>query len=489
MKVSRHAYLVCLVVGACGSDDEPGGGDTIADTAGDTVADTTGDTGTDAVADTAGDAGGDTAPDVVLTPEQGLEALVAAWCPGYARSWCENAAATCGCNSAPGFPEPAACRATFEARCRSELGSYLEVVRGGQAVYRPEAAEACLGVLEGLLDRCMLMPNDLFFVSCPILSPPGGFTGLPGEGQACEGTCASGLRCGSEGLCETPGAASAACADLRDCAPELTCSATFEVPGTCHAPVFALTGSPCTTPDDCTGDLSCFASARKVCVAPVSGQACKYDDDCVADEYCVLGAGDWGTCTPAPGDGDACGNGAVCRTGLACNMETTLCGPLPRAGEPCGLGPMGPMLCAEGLACLDRGCGDMPGRDEPCGIGSPNCGPGLGCAFEPEGSFCREPVGDGERCENDATCKDGFFCNFAEGLCRADLALGQVCVNGNECGEGACLPDATFTFRCAATPGLGDACFIDECTAGLRCRTPYTAGACVPDVFCRALRF
>ncbi|MFO0747751.1 MAG: hypothetical protein U1F43_19110 [Myxococcota bacterium] len=50
----------------------------------------------------------------------------------------------------------------------------------------------------------------------------------------------------------------------------------------------------------------------------------------------------------------------------------------------------------------------------------------------------------------------------------------------------ACAADATFTFRCADRPG--DACFIDECGAGLACKSPYSEGACVRG-FCAALDF
>lgn len=494
----KHVHVSLLVsvflVGACGSDD--GGGaldatpDVVPDVVPDGVDDAQEETGEDATPDV-GDVADTTPGDVAMTPEEGLEALVAAFCPGYAERWCGNAAGACGCDAAPGFPEPEVCRASFEARCSKELASYLEAARGGQAVYRPEAAAGCLEVLGGLLDRCMLMPNDLFFVSCPILSPPGGWGEmLPGQGQPCEGICASGLRCGSEGVCEAPGDVSAACADVRDCAPELACGPALEGAGTCQAPDFEASGDACAHPSECGGHTSCYASVRKVCIAPEPRKVCRWDEDCVDGEYCVvITDAPEGVCTPVPGDGEACGNGAICEAGLACDMGTSLCGPLPGMGEPCGLGPEGPFLCDGGLGCLDGVCGDMPGLGEPCAIGQPNCEPGLGCAFEAEGSFCRERAGEGAECQNDVTCREGFYCEFSENRCRADRAVGEPCVNGNECGEGACLPDEHFEFRCAATPRLGEECFLDECAEGLRCRTPYAAGACVPAVFCRALTF
>lgn len=425
------------------------------------------------------------------TPEEALAATADAWCPGYASRWCTAAAGPCGCSVAPGFPDDATCRASFEARCRNDLASYLGVAQEGQAVFHPEAAAGCLEVLGSLFEACLLLPNDLFFIACPILQPPGGFVDLPGAGDPCQGTCALGLRCGSDGICRTPAGEGAACTALPDCGPELVCQGAAEASqGNCAAPDFSLSAKPCASPDDCGGDTNCLASLRKACIEPAAGRPCRYDNACKDGEFCVF-AGDpaVGTCTPVPGAGEPCGNGSYCAEGLGCDMMSGNCAALPSDGEACALGSAGPFLCAPGLGCLDGVCGPLPGLDEACAIGQPSCVDGLGCAFEPEGSFCREPVGAGGACQNDVTCKDGFFCDYDHNACTADYAPGTPCKAGNECGDGVCLPDVSFVFRCAPKPGVGGECFLDDCAAGLRCETPYTQGACVPAVFCSSLRF
>ncbi len=429
-----------------------------------------------------------------LTPEEALEATITALCPGYAERYCTAGSSACGCTEAPGFPDEPACLASFEARCRQELSSYLGVVEEGQAVYRPEGATACLAALDPLIDACLLLPNDVFFVECPVLTPPGGFPELPGEGEPCDLPCAAGLRCNLEGLCATPGGVGDACAGLPECALDLTCNLPTEGgEGTCAALDFTGLGDACPGPDACAGDNQCMASVRKECVPPSAGDACQFDTQCAAADYCVLAPPDQssGNCGPRPGLGDACGNGVACAVGLGCHLDSVLCEALPEEGSPCAAGPDGPFLCAEGLGCFaDEGCAPLPAEGEECSIGLPNCQPGLGCAFEGVASICREPVGAGSPCQNDPTCDTGLFCNFADGTCTAHFADGTECSAGNECGpDGACLPDETFIFRCAPAPGEGDACFLDECTGDLTCRSPYAEGACVPEVFCGAINF
>jgi len=436
------------------------------------TADTT-DTTTSEPDDGAGDA--DAKPP---TPAEAFAALEEEWCQGYASRWCGRAEA-CGCEAAPGFPSDG-CEASFVAQCRHDLAQYEGAVLGGEAIVQLAAIESCLTTLGALFADCARLPNDLFFVSCGILTPPGGFGALPGAGSPCAegGLCALGLRCGSEGACRTPGAASASCQGPTDCAPTLVCR-----DGSCAAPDVADAGKACAGPDGCSGDTTCEASAVKRCVVKNIDDPCRWDDDCVAGQYC---AGD--TCADLPGDGALCANGASCAAGLGCSLESGTCGALPGSGEACALGTFGPVLCAAGTTCIDGVCGAIPGEGDPCAMGVPACADGLGCAFEREGSFCRAPADVGAECQNDPTCKDGLFCDFGVGACQPHRARGAECSAGNECGDGACLPDATFTFRCADRPGADDACFIDECAPGLACRTPYTEGACV-GVFCGALDF
>jgi len=494
MRPPLTLILSCfLTLGCSDSDSER---DTTADTA-----DTAGETETAGEVEADGETGDTTTPGEVdlevdgetseATPEEALAATIAGFCPGYASAWCA-AAETCGCDAAPGFPAEDACRVGYEARCARELTSYLDVVRGGQAAYGVDAGPTCLAVFAPLFAACVPPGNDQFFVTCPVLAPPGGWEDiLPGLDEACEGTCLLGFRCASDGFCRVPGVASASCTSAIDCVGTLVCEGASEgVAGTCRPPVFADSGKVCATPDDCGGDTSCLASVRKTCVMPEAGRECRFDGQCNDVEYCSFGDDpQLGLCVPLPSNGQPCGGGSLCAAGLGCNQETVRCGPLPGFGETCAGGPNGPILCGERLACVDLVCSDIPALGETCAMGPPHCAAGLGCAFGPDGSVCSEPGPIGTRCENDMTCAEGLYCEFATGSCTPDLATGAPCVNGNECGDGECLPDATFTFRCAPTPGLGDECFLDDCEPGLRCETPYSAGACVPRYFCGMLTF
>ena len=478
-----------LLAAACGDDGDGGAG-------GEGASTQTGGTGGVGAAGGAGGAGGSGGSGGgQLTPAEALEATIEALCPGYADRYCTAANGPCGCSEAPGFPDQPACVEAFEARCRQELTSYLSVVEAGQAVYQPEGAPACIAALDPLIDVCLLLPNDVFFIECPVIAPPGGFGELPGEGEPCADLpCAAGLRCNFDGLCATPGGVGEACAGLPECALDLTCNLPPKGgEGTCAALDFTGLGDACPGPDACVGDNQCLASVRKECVVAVTGSACQFDAQCAATDYCVLSPPDQssGNCGPRPGLGEACGNGVACAVGLGCELATTLCAALPTAGSPCAAGPDGPFLCADGLGCFaDGGCGPLPAEGEECSIGLPNCQPGLGCAFEGAASICRVPVGEGSPCQNDFTCETGLFCNFEFGMCAAYFTEGTPCSAGNECGpDGACLPDENFIFRCAPTPGEGDACFLDECIGDLSCRSPYSEGACVPEVFCGAINF
>ncbi|MBT9556818.1 MAG: hypothetical protein IV100_12360, partial [Myxococcales bacterium] len=361
---------------------------------------------------------------VELTPAEAFAALRDAWCPAYAARFCA-AAETCGCDAAPGYPEESACVASFTAQCGDQLKAYEDAVLTGQATVQLDGVEACLETIESLGASCAKLPGDTFFVDCPILVPPGGLPPLPGAGEPCaeEGRCGAGLRCAADGTCGPRVAEGGPCAIDPDCAPPLRCAE-----GTCAALDTSKDGDACKPAADC-GDLVCTASSKRVCVAIVTGDSCQSDEDCVDVEYCQAG-----TCSPLPGDGAPCGNGAACASGLGCDVETTLCGPLPGDGAPCALGVMGPLLCAEGTTCRDGLCGPVPAKDEPCAMGTPACAPGLGCAFGPEGSFCREPAPEGTPCENDPTCATGLYCEFSENTCRPLLDDGMPCNDGNECG-------------------------------------------------------
>lgn len=415
------------------------------------------------------------------TPLSEFNALADAFCPAMAAANCGRVEA-CACTGIPGFP--ADCEAQYQAQCLRELERYRIPVLRGEAIPHPEGVPACVAAYEAVAASCVTLPNDLYFLICPILAPPGGFEPRVGVGRACgEAICADGLRCGSEGKCVTPRDVDAPCTGPTDCATHLVCDVDH-----CAAPRVTDAGKACSGDTDCGGDTACLASARKVCKAPALNDACRFDEDCPANAYCATDAsGENGLCKTAPAATEACVNGVVCGTGLAC--KDGVCGPKPGLGAPCAEGPSGPVVCADGLACVDFTCAEPPTEGETCALGAPNCADGLGCAFEGENNVCRAKLDAGGACQNDLVCKPGTFCNFAVNQCMATYALGDRCKDGNECGaNAACLPDALFDFRCTPKPALGGECFLDECQPGLICRTPYTSGVC-SQVICQAFRF
>lgn len=484
---SQRALVLGLLFGCallvgpgCNGDDaaEPGGVDDTPDASVPRL-----DAATDARAEARPDAASvldataEPDADAALDVDAAFVATADAWCPGYAERFCANET-ICGCDAAPGYP--GTCLVSLEAQCRSSLESrYLAAARTGAIVFHPEAAQTCLDTFEPLFDACAQVPEDNFFVSCPIVQPAGGLGTLPGANEPCEANCAPGLRCGTDGVCRAPGPLGAPCGSIRECAFELACSANQ-----CAAQDFADRGDSCTSGSDCSGEsTACSASARKHCVARMAGQACQQDDDCIDGQQC-----DGNTCVASPGMDEECGHGVLCAVGLACGFEVRTCGPKPTAGQQCATGPGG-SVCADGLACNNDVCGPVPGDGDPCAIGTPECGAGLGCSFEADGAVCRPLGAAGSACANSKTCASGTFCSSASSTCVTALAVGAPCSPSEDaCGEGACLPDPSYVFRCAVRPGLGGECRIDECTEGLRCRTPFTAGTCVSRA-CGTLKF
>lgn len=403
------------------------------------------------------------------------------WCAGAADIYCA-AAPTCGCGAAPGFPETAACASAYVAQCRDQLEQYREPVLNGNAVVSLQGITPCLAAMTTRAEGCVTIPGDTFFIDCPIITPPGGFGALPGEGVACGegGLCALGLRCDALGTCRVPGDSGADCEGPSECRAELSCVAEQ-----CAAPDLADLGQVCASPEGCDGDTGCLRSSDRICETIIAGQACVFDGDCLASQYCD---GATTLCTDKPASGP-CGNGAACAVGTACGGDPRECRALPTAGQECADGSSGPVMCATGLACNNNICGELPAEGDACAIGEPACGPGLGCAFESEGSFCRVPAPADSACQNDATCASGLFCDFGTGTCQAFLARGDACSDGNECGPGAaCLPNENNLFECADEPGVGGRCFIGDCAAGLACHFVHDEGACVRR-FCAALDF
>ncbi|MCA9612120.1 MAG: hypothetical protein KC586_05105, partial [Myxococcales bacterium] len=287
-------------------------------------------------------------------------ALVDAWCPMFAARQCEASITTCGCGDVPGFGDLTACRARVERACREQFGRFT-----GDPAFElaSEIPAACFDALDEAFGACDVPPADLFTVRCPLVWPSALSRELPSEGPCVEGLCAEGTRCSSEGACAVP-SAGGACGSVGDCPAEQRCGDE----GSCRPLATEGAGASCTGPDACMGDLRCLAATRRECAPQDPGGSCVSDDTCASGEYCAEG-----TCTTAPGEGEACGNGVACATSLACAFmpgpDEGTCQPLPENGEACALGPMGPFVCAAGLACRDRFCGAIPGEGEDCAVG------------------------------------------------------------------------------------------------------------------------
>jgi hypothetical protein len=189
--------------------------------------------------------------------------------------------------------------------------------------------------------------------------------------------------------------------------------------------------------------------------------------------------------------GETCAQGVLCAAGLGCETDFGSCAPLPGLGAPCAFGLQGPSLCEGELGCVEGTCAPLPGLDQPCtadyrcdpevDLDGDGQGGDLGCAFLPDGSFCKERSELGEPCETDRMCEEGLFCDFDGGLCAAPYATGAACKHGNECGAlGSCILDAAFDFTCQPTgDAVGEPCLF-TCGGDLWCRFELEDPGCAP---------
>lgn len=438
------------------------------------------------------------------TPGGAIEWLREEWCGPYAEAVC-GAAGVCGCGEVPGFPSDS-CESVAREFCVTRVESLADAFASGHLVLKPEALPDCLAALGTALSHCTLPHVFQFSVDCVLFvapaglgepcgdglcadglgtcAPPGVCVRLPGPGEGCSGSlCGPGLAC-DEGVCIEPRGAGSACERDRQCAVGLVCRdgscQVFEAP---HADIV------CMGPTECGEHLVCLATTRRAC-APKSGsgEACEGDDECVDGTYC-----DGGWCQATPQRGEFCGAGVVCGTGLGCDFETGRCESLPGRGEPCALGRYGPVLCAEGLMCVEGQCSDPPSVGQPCGQGPdgmPACAEGLGCDFRGDGtSVCAPRRGPGDACSNDTMCRDELYCDFSMLLCSPGKLRGEPCPDGNECAAGltCMIPRPGKAPSCEPLPGLSETCLFD-CAEGLVCRPVADHGLCGPSV-CMAIPF
>lgn len=449
--------------------------------------------------------------------------LEADYCAPLAAFVCARLA-SCGCGFVlpSGALDEAACKSSYTARCLEAYAPVAAAVSAGTARILPDAAHACVELLDASTPACERPRGSVAQALCPTwltadtpLGAPCEFPicatgkGLcvnavcepkPPEGQPCGqgGICAEGLLCVS-GACASPAKEGASCDGNDACAPPLRCVASVcaslhPAGGDCADASACALGLTCDTPScaerpegPCLnsapcGNLTSCAAARACKQKGTAGADCDQDEACAPGFYCDIATA---LCVEGPAQGLPCVNSVLCGPGLACETDNGNCIPPPGDGQPCAFGPMGPFVCQDGLGCNNGTCGPLPGDGQPCTIDS-RCATGLGCDFTANGSFCVPLKAEGGSCQTDRTCQSGLFCDYSKNQCAPARPTGAPCKDGNECGAtGSCMPDGGGAFRCAPLPSLGERCLFD-CAAGQHCAPDQATSICLPDV-CKEL--
>lgn len=425
------------------------------------------------------------------------------WCVPYAKKICDSAK-ECGCHQIPDFPKES-CENLAREFCVIKTKKIWELLVTGDLVLQSDAIDSCFQILDKALSNCLL-PNPFeFSVSCPIVvapvdisekckdglcakgtgycAPPGICKPLAGEGKECMGSlCQNGLRC-DEGLCIKPRPLGEVCSRDNQCETGLIC-----INGVCSNPVYPKYFGNCISPPECGLHMYCVATMKRICSEPPKmGESCL--ESCDKYSYCY-----GGLCRKSPEKGEPCGeDGISCMPGLACDMFSSTCKPLPSKGESCALGQFGPVICKDGLVCRGGVCEEPPGLGETCAQGRdgfPICKEGLGCLFTRDGrSICSEKVGFGNQCTNNSECMKGLYCDFESLVCKEKVPKGSQCTDDYQCMEGlSCFSSQVGLDKtCQEIPKLNETC-LTRCQDDLLCVPVATKGMCAPEV-CTALPF
>jgi hypothetical protein len=524
---SSWPLALALLIAACADDDGRDGADAGRDDATNDVGGDAGDTVENPDVDDVHDAVSvDASPDVVVRPmdtDEACRATAVPICAGLFDCMCDL--------DARPFGDEDDCVAHYVATCAGGTEGELEtlIVRG-DVVWVRENVEACAAELAEQTERCQFNADrgsprcrftyaDAASLGATCLArQPGvpcarGFgacsedlvcTALPvALGDCSAAPCAAPFVC-EQGACVEPGGVDAPCSFDASCDAGLVC-----ISGACGArlPV----GEQCVADTECASGLRCVDGR---CAASGAAEvACNDSGACGNDLVC---AADFGarTCGPGVGEGERCAGEAPCAPGLRCDPVEAVCRAPAAAGEPCEATDG----CTDGLLCVrdvegNGSCAAPPSLDEEClqtadafcepGLGCDfdsgrcavgggdgeaclvngmygySCAEGLGCAFEPAGSFCRPLGGEGDGCTNDATCSPGTFCNFETLACENYRAERSGCSAGNECGpEQTCARGADGVL-CRRLPAVDEACDL-ECADGLVCAG--FGGVCAPSI-------
>lgn len=197
-----------------------------------------------------------------------------------------------------------------------------------------------------------------------------------------------------------------------------------------------------------------------------------------------------GSCSPVKlaGDGERCGRGPSCMSGLVCHGA---------AFESCGVcGPPRPSACESVFDCPnDAYCDDVGGTCEKLGQTGAACDSHSQCldTYCADG-ICTARAAPGEACDDLQGCALWHYC--IDGVCVAPGGEGAQCAQQLECRllyachHGSCVAQAPtdnpLGGPCSSIGGCvaGARCDDGECVQGNPLGEPCASGQCADDAFC-----
>lgn len=157
-------------------------------------------------------------------------------------------------------------------------------------------------------------------------------------------------------------------------------------------------------------------------------------------------------------DGECCGGGELCCTGVCCNPRTQRCGPVTGGRGSCVRCP-GPARC--GAKCC-------PGKSVCCTVGKPCCTPPNKC----QGGVCRCPNGM-PSCNGKDCCTKQERCARCYEIGSGDIS--SVRVVGHKC----CPPLSDCCRNTCCKPGE-TCCGANCCPPGTSCAVAGGKDVCCP---------
>lgn len=235
-----------------------------------------------------------------------------------------------------------------------------------------------------------------------------------------------------------------------------------------------------------SGDGLCEDTEASTCnLLPGEGDAC--DVYCASPYVCRAGF-----CGPRALAGQVCDQRNECEVGLDCVMHA--CVRAGEASETCSESAP----CRAGLTCDHNTCVDSLA---PC-MRASECDFGFICAGT-RSSVCAPRIEEGFPCESSDGCAPGLQCNTRTHVCVRAPSVDEPCADVPECDADAyCNREGEGgTPLCVPRPGMGEACPLGLCAAGLACRPsadgttsecgaragigdPCTPGGCETGLFC-----